>query len=50
VVDNIETAQKCVQALKQNQVGQATFIALDKASAASAQNIICEAVKGLFVK
>nr|XP_039260655.1 structural maintenance of chromosomes protein 4-like [Styela clava] len=30
LVDNIETAQKCVQALKVNNVGQATFIALDK--------------------
>nr|CAB3266387.1 structural maintenance of chromosomes protein 4 [Phallusia mammillata] len=30
VVDSIETAQLCVKALKTNQVGQATFIALDK--------------------
>lgn len=30
LVNNIETAQKCVKALKENDVGQATFIALDK--------------------
>lgn len=30
LVDTIDTAQKCVQALKFNNVGQATFIALDK--------------------
>lgn len=30
VVDNVETAKKCVEALKRNNVGQATFIALDK--------------------
>ena len=30
LVNNIETAQKCVKALKENDIGQATFIALDK--------------------
>ena len=30
VVDNIDTAQKCVEFLKQNSVGAATFLALDK--------------------
>ena len=30
LVDTIETAQKCVKALKENDVGQATFIALNK--------------------
>jgi structural maintenance of chromosome 4 len=30
VVDTIETAQKCVEFLKNNNVGSATFIALDK--------------------
>jgi len=30
VVDNIDTAQKCVELLKSNNVGSATFIALDK--------------------
>ena len=30
LVDNIDTAQKCVKALKENDVGLATFIALDK--------------------
>ena len=30
LVDNINTAQKCVKALKENDVGLATFIALDK--------------------
>lgn len=30
VVENIDTAQKCVETLKANNVGSATFIALDK--------------------
>ncbi len=30
VVDTIETASKCVQFLKRNNVGSTTFIALDK--------------------
>lgn len=30
VVDNIDTAQKCVEYLKTNNVGSAHFIALDK--------------------
>jgi structural maintenance of chromosome 4 len=30
VVDTIDTAQQCVEYLKQSQVGAATFIALDK--------------------
>ncbi|CAK8682655.1 unnamed protein product [Clavelina lepadiformis] len=30
LVDNIDTAQKCVEALKKQEIGQATFIALDK--------------------
>lgn len=30
VVDNIDTAQRCVELLKTNNVGSATFIALDK--------------------
>lgn len=30
VVDNVDTAQKCIQFLKQNTLGTATFIALDK--------------------
>ena len=30
VVDTIDTAQKCVEYLKKNNVGSATFIGLDK--------------------
>ena len=30
VCDTIETAQKCVNFLKRNNIGSATFIALDK--------------------
>ena len=30
VVDTVDTAQQCIQFLKQNSIGTATFIALDK--------------------
>lgn len=30
VVDTVETAEKCILSLKQNNVGRATFIALEK--------------------
>lgn len=30
VVETVETAEKCIQSLKQNNVGRATFIALEK--------------------
>ena len=30
VVDSVDTAQRCIQFLKQNSIGTATFIALDK--------------------
>lgn len=32
VVDSIDTAEKCIMALKTSNVGRATFIALDKIS------------------
>ena len=30
LVNNVETAQKCIEYLKKHNVGQATFLALDK--------------------
>ena len=33
MVDNIETAEKCVKFLRDNNVGVATFIAMDKVRA-----------------
>lgn len=30
VVDTVETAEECILSLKQNNIGRATFIALDK--------------------
>lgn len=30
VVDNVDTAEKCIQFLKRNNIGSATFVALDK--------------------
>lgn len=54
VCDTIETAQKCVNFLKRNNIGSATFIALDKVCEETRlinciYKNICQTCKSLFL-